>query len=1015
MGRSVARSLIAVMAVAVALGTQVAPVDVGASELPSPALMFVLDVVEAPDGTLGALIVMADPFERRHRLGLMTVTTDLDVQIQMFSKLVDLFDWDLAYKTGVGWLVAYSDENYDARIARVGDGRIDEVVLPLGGALLFDDPIDPEYVHLTDLTRLESGVREMIIDLDESGLGLSNLRQVRAPEPLPEVRMMIDSLRLPDGTHVTLGVRFSLQAGDNSARLLLSSEGRFEREYRRADLDSDYYLLRHWGGFAMVWEQEDRLSVLPLPDASSHLTTDWRSFTDTSMLLSDGGGVLRSFRVSGGALQGTNLGASVMDWYTAPLDAAPPLGTEIVGARVHGETITAITADGSVIAETIETELGSWSRVAETSPTPEQVEYDGSATVGFGDPVTLPATGVTDMWAIDDNRALFAGGGGRPFAISTSCETTAFREVRASQGLVDATILSTTVRSDGTVIHHVSSSMPGTTHKIDEMVAYGPDGIDRTVTASGDEGTWVFGGARRNTSLKIVADSNGSRVTIVTDDSKRRADWRGAALDQSGNGDRPAVVRAVHDSVNGHYVYGIGGDVKLGGVVVVDDSDGRILFGRSGSTTPVVSADHISSTIAEARISGVDGRVYMSVHRIDADKKGRFINNAVAPSGNTDEVELVADGANGRYIVFSRAGTTVNIASVSVESNTGWDSIASLALPSGVEGPMRAVYDPEANSGLLAFMAGSDVTIFPFVVDGTPGTCNAEMSTVWPEPISGLEWDRDERLVVQGASILPTGRPGRRSGYWLLNGEGHIAAFGDAPDFGRLPRNDTTDLTAAPDGMGYWTLDTEGNVTALGAAVHHGDLRTAGGPTGAVALAATPSGDGYWIFAQTGAVSAFGDAAHLGDLAGLALSAPIIDAVALRDGTGYWMVAADGGVFSFGSAEFLGSVPQILPGVDLDAPVVGLVPAIDGTGYWLVASDGGVFTFNAPFVGSIPAVLPRGASLDGPIVGMVSYGTGYLLVGSDGGVFNFSDMPFDGSLGGLGLSGFVAIEPYRPS
>ncbi len=277
-------------------------------------------------------------------------------------------------------------------------------------------------------------------------------------------------------------------------------------------------------------------------------------------------------------------------------------------------------------------------------------------------------------------------------------------------------------------------------------------------------------------------------------------------------------------------------------------------------------------------------------------------------------------------------------------------------------------------------------------------------------PGGDLVWSFE---IVSKTEFKPAFDPGPSGagGYWMLEADGYVYAFGDASDHGRAALAGSTtavDIEPTPKGNGYWILDDSGQVHAFGDATGYGSARNLDSGERAVALASTQSGGGYWIFTTRGRVVTFGDATHHGDLPALGVDpvGEIIDAVST--GNGYYMLGNEGGVFSFGSANFWGSIQQYLndhleaiPATRwLNSPIVGLVPTPSGRGYWLLGADGGVFSFgDAWFVGSVPGVLPQGETLNAPVNGMVAYGNGYLMVASDGGVFNFSNKPFLGSLG----------------
>ncbi|NOX28504.1 MAG: hypothetical protein GXP35_00400, partial [Actinobacteria bacterium] len=272
---------------------------------------------------------------------------------------------------------------------------------------------------------------------------------------------------------------------------------------------------------------------------------------------------------------------------------------------------------------------------------------------------------------------------------------------------------------------------------------------------------------------------------------------------------------------------------------------------------------------------------------------------------------------------------------------------------------------------------------------------------------------------------LPVGAAaGNRAGYWMVDVDGRIYAFGDGqlivPTGARAPvTSSTVKVLENPSGVGLWVLEVNGTVHALGGAPHYGNVDTSALLAGEVpaTMAATPGGKGYYVFTSKGRVLVFGDAVHHGDLVQLGLAevlrGDIVDSSALTDGSGYYMVGSDGGIFAFGAAEFAGSIPQVVAG-PLVSPVNGLVADPDGRGYWLVAGDGGVFAFDAPFVGSLPGVLPPGTQLASPVNGLVPFGDGYMMVAGDGGIFNFSSTEFLGSLGGQVIpSPIVGVAPVR--
>jgi Calcineurin-like phosphoesterase len=211
----------------------------------------------------------------------------------------------------------------------------------------------------------------------------------------------------------------------------------------------------------------------------------------------------------------------------------------------------------------------------------------------------------------------------------------------------------------------------------------------------------------------------------------------------------------------------------------------------------------------------------------------------------------------------------------------------------------------------------------------------------------------------------------------------------------QLPPGSVVGAAALDDGSGYYEVDAQGDVAAFGGAVCYGAMTGTPLTRPVVGMALDRATGGYWLVASDGGVFSF-NAPFEGSTGGMTLNKPVVGMGATPDGAGYWLVASDGGVFSF-NATFYGGTGLM----KLNKPIVGM--AVDRTtgGYWLVASDGGVFNFNAPFDGAT-----GGMKLNKPIVGIdaVADGSGYRLVASDGGVFTGFNVPFYGGTGLMALN-----------
>jgi Fibronectin type III domain len=343
------------------------------------------------------------------------------------------------------------------------------------------------------------------------------------------------------------------------------------------------------------------------------------------------------------------------------------------------------------------------------------------------------------------------------------------------------------------------------------------------------------------------------------------------------------------------------------------------------------------------------------------------------------------------------APTGVTASAGSASAEVSWTAPA----PNGGSAPTG--YRVSALPGGVTVRVGADatsVTVAP-LPDGVYTFTVTAFNEAGPGPASAPSGQ-----VTLGS---PVHAPPGISGYWLVDEDGIVYAFGDARSVGDASSSIATARVAGSPGLvvvdlvptasagGYWLLDSTGAVHPFGNAVGFGGI-----PAGqllpderAVSLSVAARENGYWVFTSRGRVFRFGNVGTFGDLTTVRLNGPVLDSVRSAGGDGYYMVASDGGVFAFGDATFHGSMGDR----QLNAPVRSLVPDPDGVGYWLVAADGGVFAFAAGFRGSLPGVLAAGQTLNEPIVGMVASGNGYLMVAEDGGVFAFSDRPFHGSLG----------------
>lgn len=175
-------------------------------------------------------------------------------------------------------------------------------------------------------------------------------------------------------------------------------------------------------------------------------------------------------------------------------------------------------------------------------------------------------------------------------------------------------------------------------------------------------------------------------------------------------------------------------------------------------------------------------------------------------------------------------------------------------------------------------------------------------------------------------------------GYWILDADGAVHAFGSAPPLDSIvmpgPHVFAMDATQPPHTTGLWILRTDGGVLSVG------DAPWAAGTWGrspsvamglGMHLATDGSADGGWVVYQNGDVRAFGAAPELGDAG--TRSSPAIDIAITATGQGAWVLYRDGSLAVLGDAPFLGDVP---------GRVSIAVLATPNGGYWLVHADGGI-------------------------------------------------------------------------
>ena len=242
-------------------------------------------------------------------------------------------------------------------------------------------------------------------------------------------------------------------------------------------------------------------------------------------------------------------------------------------------------------------------------------------------------------------------------------------------------------------------------------------------------------------------------------------------------------------------------------------------------------------------------------------------------------------------------------------------------------------------------------------------------------------------------AVTPDGQ-----GYWLVQADGGVHAYGDAHSFGSLPAGAVTPSTAIVgagrtyDDKGLWLVGRDGHVYDIGDAQSYGSLPAAKAVLAPVAgMAVTPNGKGYWLMSASGHVYTFGTATN--DGSPTTDNAPY-DAIGARNAGGYIVTSASNGAIYLYPG---GSLASFGPGSALSGWLVGTAVSPSGNGTWEAGADGGVETYNdAKFLGSVPG---SNQTLKAPVTAIAATpdGLGYWLLGRDGTLFSYGDAHFLGS------------------
>lgn len=123
---------------------------------------------------------------------------------------------------------------------------------------------------------------------------------------------------------------------------------------------------------------------------------------------------------------------------------------------------------------------------------------------------------------------------------------------------------------------------------------------------------------------------------------------------------------------------------------------------------------------------------------------------------------------------------------------------------------------------------------------------------------------------IVGMAGTTFGPSGNGQGYWLATDKGFVKGF-NADFLGDLSGagvTNVTDIASSPTENGYWLVQANGAVSAFGDAEFFGDERGQMLDAPIIAIEGSPDGQGYWLVGADGGVFSFGSAQFHGSQAG---------------------------------------------------------------------------------------------------------------------------------------------------
>lgn len=210
-------------------------------------------------------------------------------------------------------------------------------------------------------------------------------------------------------------------------------------------------------------------------------------------------------------------------------------------------------------------------------------------------------------------------------------------------------------------------------------------------------------------------------------------------------------------------------------------------------------------------------------------------------------VAIAADPVGGGYWLLTASGRVIGIG--------GARTLGSLTPPRAAGVPVGIAAEP---GGTGYWVADADGQVFNF--GGAPALGASAASTGAAAASAGATTS----FEIKGRVVAIAADP-RGVGYWLLEANGRVDAFGSARSFGWVAKKlhvHAVGLASVVSGAGYYVLTAAGRVYDFGTAKVLGPMTRH--PSGRYAgIAGSPVGVGYWLVTTRGAVVAVGSARDL--------------------------------------------------------------------------------------------------------------------------------------------------------